>query len=332
MNLCYRFRALALLAPFIASCTLKNDQSTAKEGVVYEGRTMRVVVPSCPLAEGSIRIEPKGDVQHFSAWKNENHHETYAFVKKIQQVWAQQGFDALVYEKESTASTIKFGWEVVPFHKTNSWIRRVWNQFWVLWSTIFGGSCLGENRLQLTAAKIREQMKFAEPFAQEGEVKEVEEKCAFCNPEVIEKQSVFKGKTVQVIYNYAPITIGKDALHFLILPLRHAKRFSDLTEEEYREASDLSQKLICHYRQEGINTAYLYNKSGKDAGQTVPHWHQHLVFTASKTDEFFVKLRVLKNMVMNMVWRSSPLSDAQLKTRVEGLRGKLSGLSEQPSC
>lgn len=326
----YRFpaRALAFLTPFFASCSPTDNQSKAADAIVYEGRTMRVLIPECPLAQGSLKIEPKVPATHFSEWSSENDAETYSLIKKISRVWDKQGIDFFDYGKESDAVHSKFSWEVVPFPKTGSIFWRIWNQFWVLFHTTFGGSCLSKIEQQRTAEKIREQIKFSEPIEEEAEVKSAVEKCAFCDPKVIEKQWVFKGKTVQVLYTHAPISIGKDKLHFLVIPMRHAKKFNDLTLEEYQEASDLSRKLVCLYKNEGFHTAYLFNKSGKNAGQTVPHWHQHLVFTATKTQEFFGKLTVLKNMLFG----SSVLPEAELKARVEALRTKLSHLGEQPAC
>ena len=61
---------------------------------------------------------------------------------------------------------------------------------------------------------------------------------------------------------------------------------------------------------------YLFHKTGIDAGQTVPHWHMHLIVTANKTQGFFGKLTVLKNMLFG----SSPMK------RVSGnLSGSLFG-------
>ncbi len=68
------------------------------------------------------------------------------------------------------------------------------------------------------------------------------------------------------------------------------------------------------------DTAYQFAKTGLQAGQTVNHCHEHLIFTATKTQEFFSKLRVLKNMC----WPASPLSKEELSQRVKALKKELS--------
>jgi diadenosine tetraphosphate (Ap4A) HIT family hydrolase len=121
-----------------------------------------------------------------------------------------------------------------------------------------------------------------------------------------------------VLTNYAPIVLGS-SLHFLIVPKEHRTGFFDLEESEYVEAMKFSEKLIAYYSRNGLRTAYLFDKTGAEAGQTVPHWHQHVVFTATKTQEILGKLRVFKNLL----WRPSPLPENRLQTRVHNLRGAL---------
>ena len=142
---------------------------------------------------------------------------------------------------------------------------------------------------------------------------------AFCNPKVLDKQRVFEGKEINVLYNYAPIGLGEEKLHFLIVPKEHHPNFSDLTKSEYLESMQLSQKLIKFYQGKGFHTAYLFDKTGAEAGQTVPHWHEHVVFTATKTQELFGKWTVLKNMVLG----SSPLPPKELQNRVQSLKKEL---------
>jgi diadenosine tetraphosphate (Ap4A) HIT family hydrolase len=135
---------------------------------------------------------------------------------------------------------------------------------------------------------------------------------AFCDQKVIDKQLVFEGKEINILYNYAPIVLGEGKLHFLIVPKQHRSKFTDLTETEYLDVMQLSQKLVGFYKGKGYHTAYLFDKTGIEAGQTVPHWHEHVVFTATKTQEFFGKLTVLKNMLFG----SSPLPSKELQIRV----------------
>jgi len=77
--------------------------------------------------------------------------------------------------------------------------------------------------------------------------------------------------------------------------------------------------LIRFYKENGCHTAYLFDKAGAEAGQSVPHWHEHLIFTATKTQELFGKLIILKNMLIG----SSPLPEKELQSRVQLLKIEL---------
>ena len=79
---------------------------------------------------------------------------------------------------------------------------------------------------------------------------------------------------------------------------------------------ELAQKLIDHFQGEEV---HMLHKSGIDAGQTVPHWHLHLIITEGKADSRFGKLKMLKGMVMG----TSPLKDHVLKERVTSFRQEL---------
>lgn len=131
---------------------------------------------------------------------------------------------------------------------------------------------------------------------------------------------VFEGKKINVLYNYAPLVGGKEKLHFLIVPKQHRPKFSDLTEAEYLEAMVIAQKLISFYKDKGYHTAYLFDKSGREAGQTVPHWHEHLVFPS--TQAFLVMLSVLKNILIG----PSCIPQDELQIRVQSLKKELSAI------
>ncbi len=71
-----------------------------------------------------------------------------------------------------------------------------------------------------------------------------------------------------------PITPG----HTLIIPKRCIAKYEDLTKEEKEAIEDLRLKivraLIKLYGAEGFNIAWNVNKM---AGQSVPHFHLHIV-------------------------------------------------------
>src|ERR1700733_5748481 len=278
------------------------------KGMVYQGNTMKIVLPESPLAEGSVKIIPLSGVQNFSDWQDFENAEAYQLIQRVVQVWETKGItDYLVYGKQSNDST--FDWEVVPYPKEGC---RLWKQFKVLWNITFGGSPLS----QIERDRVIKIFKDTNAFS-ESEIQRIEaienialKDDAFCNPKVIDKQLVFEGRNINVLYNYAPI---ENKQHYLLTTKEHRSRFSELTDAEYLETMQLSQRLV--EKHDGC-TAYLFHKTGIEAGQTVLHWHEHLVFTATKTQDLIGKLIVLKNMLFG----SSPLPEVELKSDVESLR------------
>ena len=318
--MCFLYAAEALAPISYYFVTTQDDvDSSIENEISFEGvsESMKVLVPEHPLAPNSLRIEPKKDVKKFTDWNDINIQETHVLIQRIVDVWQKMGItDYLIYGKESDDSKSAFGWEIVPY-RHNEWrFWRFWNQLKVLWNISFGSLSTdktGMNKVITDFEKNRKKFIQAS-YPQNLSIRGND---AFCNQKIIEKQRVFEGRTVNILYNYAPI--GKEKLHFLIVPKEHHVKFSDLTMEEYEETMKLSQKLINFYKSKGIKTVYLFDKSGTEAGQTVPHWHEHVVFTATKTQEFIGKLTILKNMLIG----SSSLSDDKLKKQVEYLKNEL---------
>lgn len=288
------------------------------ESIIYEGRTMNLIVPECPLSAGSVKITPKADIEHFSDWQDTHKLEAYDLIQRVVRIWEKRGInDYFIYGKESHDSHSKFSWEIIPFSKEGF---RFWKQFTVLWNMIFGGSCLSEEDQEKIVKNFQaEDDLFSVSPPHQMKPVEVIGNDPFCKQNVIDRQMVFEGKEINLLYNYAPIVLSEDKLHFLIVPKRHRVGFSDLTETEYLEAMQLSQKLVSFYKDKGYDIAYMFDKTGIEAGQTVPHWHEHIVLAETKTQEFFAKLTVLKNML----FYSSPMPEEELKTRVESLRKEL---------
>lgn len=312
---------LSVVSLYVGVAAIAGTQSVADDEVlVYQDKTVRMIVPECPLAPGSVKVVPNEDLTVFSEWSNSNKQETYELLQRIVRQWEKKGItDYLIYGKESANSETPFGWEIVPYPKKGS---RFWKQFKVLWNITYNGKCLPKVERQKIAKDYQNEKDLfseaqCEVIASIQEV--VREHDAFCDQKVIDSQLVFEGKEVYVLYNYAPIVLGKDKLHFLIVPKQHRLRFSDLSESEYLESMEFSQKLVSYYQKKGYHTAYLFNKTGAEAGQTVPHWHEHVVFTATKAQEFFGRLKMLKNMIFG----SSPLPAEELHRRVEMLRDEL---------
>ena len=96
--------------------------------------------------------------------------------------------------------------------------------------------------------------------------------CAFCNPDVIERQVFFQGEEVLGILTHKPVVKG----HVLIIPKRHVERFEDLSGSEMLEIQETIQKVDRAVRGlMGTSGYLLIQKNGREAGQTVPHVHFH---------------------------------------------------------
>jgi diadenosine tetraphosphate (Ap4A) HIT family hydrolase len=294
-------------------------RKTNDEVVIYKGNALNIVVPKYALAPGSVQIAPHSNISQFSKWTEHHDREAYTLIQRTVHTWKKQGITHyMVYGKSSPDSP--FCWEIVPYH--NTLFSRIWQQLRVLWNITFGGmSYSASDRQKIADHLLKDQPDFSAPVVPKIVHRKKPLNDAFCNPDVINSQLVYEGKHMRLLYNYAPINIG-EKLHFLLVPKRHGAKFSHLTIAEYLEGNAITRKLQAHYRKKGMNTTYDYTKTGTQAGQTVAHTHKHLNFTATKTQEFFGKLRVFRNMF----WAPSPLRKEALQLQVKTLRKELSKL------
>ena len=114
----------------------------------------------------------------------------------------------------------------------------------------------------------------------------------------------------------------------MIVSKRHCFAFHLLTEEEYREAMELTQRLQervqNHFKGEGrpIQKVYAYHKTGEDAGQSVPHWHMHVVMTQNGAQEWLGKLTVLRNILIGSFRLSAETLENQRRKYTALLAGE----------
>lgn len=100
--------------------------------------------------------------------------------------------------------------------------------------------------------------------------------CIFCkiaNGEVPSK-TLYEDDGFRVILDLGPATKG----HALILPKEHYANLYDLPEETAGEAMKLAKKMAARMKErlgcEGLN---LVQNNGDLAGQTVFHFHMHMI-------------------------------------------------------
>lgn len=104
----------------------------------------------------------------------------------------------------------------------------------------------------------------------------VKDDCIFCKLAngVIPTNSIYEDDKFNVILDMGPATKG----HALILPKQHADNLFELDDETaacaMKLAKMLGKKLVDKLGADGLNVV---QNNGETAGQTVMHYHLHLI-------------------------------------------------------
>ncbi len=136
-----------------------------------------------------------------------------------------------------------------------------------------------------------------------------DENCIFCKiiAGEIPSRTIYEDEDFKVILDANPASKG----HALILPKEHCANIYEISEELLSKAAKLAKKLAAHMTTllncDGFN---LLQNNGEVAGQTVFHFHMHLIpryvdmknkdllnwtheeFTDSEQDEICEKLKM----------------------------------------
>lgn len=100
--------------------------------------------------------------------------------------------------------------------------------------------------------------------------------CIFCkiaNGE-IPSGTLYEDEKFRVILDLSPISKG----HALILPKNHAESLYELSDETASEAIVLAKKMALRMREKlGCSGLNLVQNNGTAAGQTVMHFHLHII-------------------------------------------------------
>lgn len=308
---------------FISALSSELVASKEHPYVIEVDQNVQIEAPERPLKPGSLVVvtsEPKNYLQ----WSDSDISISFQLLQKIARSWNESGTSEnyltnqyLVYGGQIFRDTTPdpFHWEIVPYYQSSlGALGSFTQQIDVLKAIVFGGRKASEQSREKT------QNYYRETLASHSTTQEIFEDAIgndpFCNPERILRQRVLEGTRVNVLFNYAPIGFGDERLHFLIIPKGHKKNFSELSQEEYQETIQLSQLLMAHFGlNRTVHDVHLFHKTGVTAGQTVPHWHMHMVFILSETQALMGKLTVLKNMLFG----SSPMGEEDLRNRVREL-------------
>lgn len=288
--------------------------------------SLRVFIPKKQLLNQSLQIESKTQ-KSFDNWSKEDHASSHKLMQFVASAWKNDHItdQYMIFGK---VESNHFKWEMVPYQKCSNCIYRMIQQIKVLWRIVFGGVTLTKESYANQIKNYKEVLSkncipFFENLQKEFQPSENTSKGddSFCKDDVIERQWVLKGKKVNILYNYAPIGFGGERLHFLVVPKNHRETFTDVTEEEYSESLELTQKLVDHLSEsrKTVKNIYLLNKTGVDAGQTVKHWHLHVIFSMNTAQDFWGKITVLKNILLG----SSPMQKNELEKKISELRNEL---------
>lgn len=266
--------------------------------------------------------------KQFNKWLMKDHAASYVFMQRVVEAWKKSNFvnQYLIYGK---VDATLFKWEIVPYQTCSNIITRKIQQLIVLIKAIFGGSVVSEEDCKKQQADYQALLK-EQPMVVDKPLDEPNPgnpSCPFCKKDVVDNQSVITGNKVNVFFTRAPIGFGGERLHFLVIPKVHRVAFTDVTQEEYCESMDLTTKLINHFTnsRKTIKGVYLLNKTGVDAGQTVKHWHLHVIFSTSASQDFWGKLTVMKNILVG----SSDMEKNEFAERVKVLSKELASINKK---
>lgn len=99
-------------------------------------------------------------------------------------------------------------------------------------------------------------------------------KCAFCELRTIRDRVIYENDLVRAFPTNIPITLG----HTLIVPQRCVRTLSGLTQAEVIAISRLAKRIQKALREFfGAKAFNMCWNEGRIAGQTVPHFHLHII-------------------------------------------------------
>ena len=135
-----------------------------------------------------------------------------------------------------------------------------------------------------------------------------EENCIFCKlaSGEIPTNSIYEDELFRVILDASPASKG----HALILPKDHYADLFEIDEEVAAKAMKLAKKMAIHMKEvlgcEGFN---LVQNNGEVAGQTVFHFHLHLI----------PRYKDAKNKDI-LLWNHEEFTDDEMKAICESLK------------
>ena len=102
------------------------------------------------------------------------------------------------------------------------------------------------------------------------------EDCIFCKLAngVFETNTLFEDENFRVIFDASPATVG----HVLIIPKEHYANVFEIPEDLAGKAYILAKKVAAVLKEvTGCNGVNILQNNGEAAGQTVFHFHMHVI-------------------------------------------------------
>lgn len=145
-------------------------------------------------------------------------------------------------------------------------------------------------------------------------VKQIQKQLLYPKLEEIEKEKAF------VLYNYAPLKVGDNKLHFLIIPnpQKPARNFEELEEDQYVRVQELVQKILHISKKKFGNSCviHVFDKTGQLAGQTQELFHTHVLIQEKASEALSGRLKLIGRMLAP----PSPLSEQELQGKMSELK------------
>lgn len=273
---------------FCAACCC-GEQPIAVSGQV------QLIPAMYPLADYSLNVD-KQTAPDFGQWSEKDLRDSYDLMQKVTALWRDSRY-ADDYLIQGRVGTNQFAWQIVPYPNEQWRLQKYWKLLTVLSRVALGAPHLSASEAQRVASDYRQKMALHYPkFVKDRSGDKRFD--AFCNQKILDRQTVYEGRLIRVLYDYSPNGGSKDKLHFLVIPKACRPEFAELTADEYVELQQTTQKMVEYFRNKGYGTIYLFSNNGPNSGQTVPHFHQHFVVVGDESQELWSRLYRLKNYLI----------------------------------
>ncbi|MCB1149011.1 MAG: HIT family protein [Chlamydiia bacterium] len=243
----------------------------------HRGEAVKITTPLTPLSGDSVSVISTNNRQRFKQWKAAEHEESFYALRSVAACWQQRGYaqDYLILGKTSPGlKSERFSWEAVPY-PAGGWSDL--KQISVMWKVAFGVDPISEEERIHLADQNRTRFQKPIPHLTEAHPAETASD-PFCDPEVLAKQTIYRGKKVSLLYDHSPMRLGGEMPHFLVITNAHKTHFEELSPDEYIEAMQVANAVASYFQEaQPKSTLYFLHKKGRPAGQTVPHWHMHII-------------------------------------------------------